>query len=99
MRQFYRYVKAVKPLDLKSKHATDFLAYLAIDCKVAKATQREAFNAVLFFLRHVLKRDIKALSNTIKSKKIQRLPVRIGINGMTLGILPAGRERLNEAFH
>ena len=80
MRQFYRYVKAVKPLDLKSKHVTDFLTYLTIERKVAKTTQRQAFNAILFFFRHVLKRDIKDLSNAIKSKKGQRLPVVLSVD-------------------
>lgn len=59
MRKFYRYVKCTKPLALNSKHVTDFLTYLAMDRKVARSTQNQAFNAILFFYRHVLKLDIQ----------------------------------------
>ena len=75
MRQFYRYVKGTRPLDLNSKHVTDFLTYLAMDRKVARSTQNQAFNAILFFFRHVLKMDIQDLWNAIRSKPKQRLPV------------------------
>ena len=75
MRQFYRYMKGTKPSDLKSKHVTDFLTYLAIERKVAKSTQNQAFNAILFFFRHVLKQDITDLWKAIRAKRKQRLPV------------------------
>jgi site-specific recombinase XerD len=80
MRQFYRYVKGTKPIDLNSKHVTDFLTYLAIERKVAKSTQSQAFNAILFFFRHVLKQDIKDLWNAIRSKRKQRLPVVLSVS-------------------
>ncbi len=80
MRQFYRYVKGVKPLDLKSKHVTDFLTYLAIQRKVAKSTQHQAFNAILFFFRHVLKQEIDELWSAIRARKQQRLPVVLSVD-------------------
>ena len=75
MRQFYRYMKGSKPSDLKSKHVTDFLTYLAIERKVAKSTQNQAFNAILFFFRHVLKQEIADLWKAVRAKRKQRLPV------------------------
>jgi integron integrase len=80
MRQFYRHVKGAKPSDLNSKHVTDFLTYLAIERKVAKSTQSQAFNAILFFFRHVLKKDITDLWNSIRSKRKQRLPVVLSVS-------------------
>jgi hypothetical protein len=71
MRQFYRFVKGTKPLDLNSKHVTDFLTYFAIVRKVAKSTQSRAFNAILFFFRNVLQQDITDLWSAIRSKRKQ----------------------------
>ena len=46
MRQFYRHVRGVGPKDLDSQHVKNFLTYLAIERKVARATQNLAFNSV-----------------------------------------------------
>lgn len=75
MRQFYRYVHGASPNELESKHVIDFLTYLATERNVAKATQNLAFNAILFFYRHVLKQDISDLWKAIRSKPKQRIPV------------------------
>lgn len=79
MRQFYRYVKGASPIDMNSDRVIDFLTYLAIERKVAKATQNQAFNAILFFFRHVLKQDIGGLWKAIRAKKRKRLPVVLSI--------------------
>jgi hypothetical protein len=50
MRRYYRYVKSRVPTDLDARHVTDFLTYLAVDRKVSASTQKQAFNAILFFL-------------------------------------------------
>ena len=63
-----------------SHFTDDFLTYLAIQRKVAKSTQRQAFNAILFFFRHVLKQEIDDLCNAIRSKRGQRLPVVLSLD-------------------
>lgn len=80
MPQFYRFVKGTKSLDLNSKHVADFITYLTIARKVAKSTQSRAFNAILFFFRHVLKQDITDSWSAIRSKRKQRLPVVLSVN-------------------
>lgn len=51
-----------------------FLSYLAIERRVAAATQQQAFNAILFFFRFVLNRRIDGLAETVRSRKPRRLP-------------------------
>jgi integrase len=75
MRQFYRYLQGLTPKELSAQHVIDFLTYLAVERKVAKSTQNQAFNSVLFFFRHVLNKEIGDLWLSVRSKKKQRIPV------------------------
>ncbi len=52
-----------------------YLTYLAVKRKVAQATQKQAFNALLFFYRHILHIRIENLDGTIMSKQSSRLPL------------------------
>ena len=69
MRQFYRQVRGVPPNELNSDHVIGFLTYLAVDRKVSRATQNQAFNAILFFFRHILKQEIGDLWKSMRAKK------------------------------
>ena len=51
-----------------------FLSDLAVKSNVAASTQNQAFNALLFLFRDVLKRDLQFLE-TVRAKKPERLPV------------------------
>lgn len=63
------------PSDLDAEDFRAFLTYLAVDRKVAAATQQQAFNAVLFFYRFVLAKGVDGLAETIRSNRPKRLPV------------------------
>ncbi len=52
-----------------------FLTHLAVERKVAKSTQNVSFNAILFFFRRVLDKDIGALWQAVRAERKQRLPV------------------------
>jgi integron integrase len=65
-----RSCSALTEQDLKN-----FLSFLAVERKVAGATQKLAFNALLFFYRHVLEVEIGGLSTVVRSKIGRRLPV------------------------
>ena len=58
LRDFYTYVKPISPNVLTDQHLMEFLSYLAVERHVAKSTQNQAFNALLFFYRHVLDQDV-----------------------------------------
>jgi len=45
--------------------------YLAVERNVAPATQDQAFNAILFFFRYVLDKDMGNLSDTVRAHKKQ----------------------------
>jgi integron integrase len=60
---------------LTEQDLKNFLSFLAVERKVAGATQKLAFNALLFFYRHVLDVEIGGLSTVVRSKIGRRLPV------------------------
>ncbi|CAB1062599.1 Integron integrase IntIPac [Olavius sp. associated proteobacterium Delta 1] len=60
-RQLQNYTRSKDPQLLVDSDVKDFLTYLAVDRKVAASTQNQAFNALLFFFRHVMKNDFGEL--------------------------------------
>jgi integron integrase len=75
LRSFNTFFKGQSPVDLDSTHVIDFLTYLAAERRVAKSTQNQAFNAVLFFFRHVLNKELKNIHNAVRSTRGRKLPV------------------------
>ncbi len=63
------------PKDMGNKEISAFLTHLAVDRKVAAATQNQAFNALLFLYRNVLQMEFGQLENVERAKKPRRLPV------------------------
>jgi hypothetical protein len=65
-----------KPIEkLASEDIKSFLTYLAVREKVAAATQNQAFNALLFFFRHILKREFEKLEGVTRAKRRPYIPV------------------------
>jgi len=75
MRMLHQYSKGVSPQSLNNSHFTKFITYLAVERKVSASTQNQAFNAILFFYRHVLDKDIGDVSGAVRAKYKRRLPV------------------------
>jgi integron integrase len=67
--------KDVYTAALDSGDVRDFLSYLALTKRVSASTQNQAFNALLFLFRDVLKIELGDLSKTVRAKRGQRLPV------------------------
>lgn len=57
-RKFQVFTQNKSPLLLSSSDVKEFLKYLAIKRNVSASTQNQAFNALLFLFRHVLKKDL-----------------------------------------
>ncbi len=51
------------------------MTFLAIKRKVSASTQNQAFNALLFFYRHVIKKDFENLKDTPRAKRKPYIPV------------------------
>ena len=56
-RKFQRFLSDKPPEELSSLDVKEYLTYLAVKRRVASSTQNQAFNALLFLFRHVLKKD------------------------------------------
>jgi integron integrase len=69
--------KDVQSAGLDSEDIKDFLSYLALKRRVSASTQNQAFNALLFLFRDVLKIEPGDLSKTVRAKRGQRLPVTL----------------------
>lgn len=75
LRRFYRFVNGQSPFSLDSTHVKNFLTHQAVDRKISKATQNQAFSALLFFFRYVLEKDIDELNDVVRSPRSKRLPI------------------------
>lgn len=60
---------------LREDDVIAYLSYLATQRRVAASTQNQAFSALLFLYRHVLNRPLGDISNAVRAKPSQRLPV------------------------
>ena len=52
-----------------------YLIYLAVKRKVSKATQSQAFNALLFLFREVLNIDVTDMGRVVRAKRGPKIPV------------------------
>lgn len=73
-RKFQHFLKNKPPVDLTIADVKEFLTYLAVKCRVAATTQNQAFNSLLFFYRHGLKREFGELRDVPRAKKSLYIP-------------------------
>jgi len=74
-RKFQRYLQNKLPDELSATDVKAYLTYLAVNCKVAASTQNQAFNALLFLFRHILKKDFGDHKDIPRAKKSKYIPV------------------------
>jgi len=63
------------PQEMGEPEVEAFLTWLATEGNVARSTQNQAFNALLFLYREVLKAPLEGRIDAVRSGKKQRLPV------------------------
>jgi len=73
--KFKGYKKNVVPKDLGTEDVKAFLSYLAVSCHVSATSQNQAFNALLFFFRNVLKKDFGEIRDVVRAKHKPYIPV------------------------
>ena len=73
-RKFARFSLPKKPEEITDDEMRKYLTYLTNGLKVSASSQRQAFNALLFFFRHVLKMEPGDLSNTPRPKRRPYIP-------------------------
>ena len=75
VRKFQGFTKSKPPDSLHREDVKAFLTDLAVRHGVAGSTQNQAFNAMLFFYRHVLGREFGRLDGVVRAKRRPYVPV------------------------
>ncbi|MEW6608767.1 MAG: phage integrase N-terminal SAM-like domain-containing protein [bacterium] len=75
VRKFQGFTRNKSPLLLSSTDVKEFLKYLAVKVNVSASTQNQAFNALLFLFRHVLKKDFGDHRDNVRAKRRPYIPV------------------------
>jgi integron integrase len=69
------YTKNKLPESLTPNDVKDFLTFLAVKKNVSASSQNQAFNALLFFFRHVLKKEFGKIQGVVRAKRKPYIPV------------------------
>jgi integron integrase len=75
VRHYQTFTRSTDPNSLASDQVKGFLTFLAVDRKVSASTQNQAFNALLFFYRHVLNKDFGKVEGVVRAKRRPYIPV------------------------
>lgn len=74
VRSFQVFLNSKSPILLESSDAKKFIKHLAVEKKVASSTQNQAYNALLFFYSHVLKKEFENFKDIPRAKRTKCLP-------------------------
>ncbi len=74
VRRFGQYTKFMPVGEVSDEEAKDFLTDLAVNGRVVASTQNQAFNALLFLFRHVLKREYDLKDRVVRAKRSRYIP-------------------------
>jgi len=72
--KFQAFVRSRPTAELGGQEVRAFLSDLAVRHGVAGSTQNQAFNALLFFYRHVLGREFGKLDGVVRAKRHRYVP-------------------------
>jgi len=75
IRAFIRFQHLRHPSELGAPEVGAFLSWLAVERRVAAATQNQALNALVFLYAKVLDRPLGHLAGVVRAKRPPRLPV------------------------
>jgi integron integrase len=69
------FLKNKDPDTLSTEDVKSFLTHLAVDQHVSASSQNQAFNALLFFFRHALKKEFGKVDGVVRAKRRHYIPV------------------------
>ena len=75
VRYFQTFTRSLDPKSLSADHVKAFLTFLVVTKKVSASTQNQAFNALLFFYRHVLNKEFGKAEGVVRAKRKPYIPV------------------------
>ncbi|NIR61746.1 MAG: integron integrase, partial [Gammaproteobacteria bacterium] len=74
-KRFILYHGKRHPADMGEREVAQFLTFLAVERRVAAATQNQALNALVFLYKAVLDRPLGDLGGVMRARPSRRLPV------------------------
>jgi integron integrase len=75
VRKLQHFSQGKDPVELAIGDVKGFLTFLAVKRKISASSQNQAFNALLFFFRHVLKREFGKIDGVVRAKQKPYIPV------------------------
>jgi integron integrase len=75
VRKFQYFTKSKNPEALSTSDVKEFLTFLAVKQKVSASSQNQAFNALLFFFRNILKKEFGKVDGVVRAKRKPYIPV------------------------
>ncbi|MCJ7600353.1 MAG: phage integrase N-terminal SAM-like domain-containing protein [Desulfobulbaceae bacterium] len=69
LRHFQAFTRSKPPESLTAADVKEFLTWLAVKREVSASTQNQAFNALLFFYRHVLHREFGKAEGVVRGRR------------------------------
>jgi hypothetical protein len=73
--KFQTFVRSRPTGELDTREVRGFLSALAVQRGVSASSQNQAFNALLFFFRHVLGREFGKVDGVVRAKRHRYVPV------------------------
>ena len=80
VRKLRAFCKSKDPETLSAEDVKAFLTFLAVKRKMSASSQNQAFNALLFFFRHVLGREFGKIDGVVRAKQKPYIPVVLSRN-------------------
>jgi hypothetical protein len=74
IRYFIRFHQLRHPLEMGAVEVNAFLSWLAVERKVAAATQNLALNALVFLYARVLQQPLGQVGEVVRAKRSARIP-------------------------
>ena len=111
IRRYILFDHKTHPKEMRTDHIEAFSTDLAVQGKVAAATQNQALCALLFLYREVLRQDLDRPVDALRARRSRYLPTvltrsevnavigqRTGVNQLIVQVLYSSGVRLNECL-
>lgn len=73
--RFQAFVRSRPTTQLSNQEVRGFLSSLVVRDRASASSQNQAFNALLFFFRHVLRREFGQIDGVVRAKRHRYIPV------------------------
>ena len=83
-RRFQTFTKSKDYQLLSQKDVIDFLSYLAVEKQISASSQNQAFNALLFLFKQVLKKEFGEINGVVRAKRKTYIPTVLSRNEIDL---------------